>query len=126
MSEENTGFIIPGKTYDLIKAFVQLWLPAIGTLYFTLAQIWGLPGAEQVLGTIVAISTFFGVTLKISSKNYENSGAGQDGTVVVTTAADGVNDFRLILDTSPEDLASKDTLVFKKTSESVPDPDAPL
>lgn len=58
------------KTYDMLKNLTQLVLPALGTLYFTIAGIWNLPYAEQIVGTITAIVTFLGVLLKISSMNY--------------------------------------------------------
>ena len=59
-----------GKTYDVLKFIAQILLPALGTLYFTLAQIWGLPYAEQIVGTIAAIDTFLGVLLGISTSSY--------------------------------------------------------
>lgn len=58
------------KTYDLLKEIAQIWLPAIATLYFTLASIWGFPYAEQIVGTISAIDVFLGAVLKISTINY--------------------------------------------------------
>lgn len=58
------------KTYDILKWIAQILLPAIGTLYFALAQIWNLPYAEQIVGTITAIDTFLGAMLKFSSDNY--------------------------------------------------------
>ena len=64
------------KTYDILKYFCQIVLPAIGTLYFALAQIWGLPYAEQIVGTITAIDTFLGAVLMISSAKYNG---GKDG-----------------------------------------------
>lgn len=61
------------KTYDVLKWIAQFFLPALGTLYFALAGIWGLPYGEQVVGTITAIDTFIGVTLGISSVNYNKA-----------------------------------------------------
>lgn len=58
------------KTYDVLKYIAQVVLPALGTLYFALSGIWGLPYGEQIVGTITAIDTFLGVVLKISSDNY--------------------------------------------------------
>lgn len=58
------------ETYDILKFIAQILLPAIGTLYFALASIWSLPYAEQVVGTIVAIDTFLGALLGISSDKY--------------------------------------------------------
>ena len=45
-------------------------LPAIATLYFALSGIWGLPYGEQIVGTIVAVETFIGALLGISTINY--------------------------------------------------------
>ena len=58
------------KTYDILKWIAQYLLPALGTLYFALASIWGLPFGEQVVGTITAVDTFLGVILGISSSQY--------------------------------------------------------
>lgn len=59
------------KVYDTLKWVAQYLLPALGTLYFALAGIWGLPFGEQIVGTITAIDTFLGVILGISSANYK-------------------------------------------------------
>jgi hypothetical protein len=70
---EKTGefmILIKGKRYDQLKFLAQVVLPALGTLYFALAGIWGLPSAEQVVGTIVAVDTFIGVCLQLSSTAY--------------------------------------------------------
>ena len=59
------------KAYDVLKFIAQIVLPAVATLYFTLAQIWGLPWAEQIVGTITAIDTFLGVILGVSTSTYK-------------------------------------------------------
>ena len=61
---------LSNDTYDILKFICQIILPAVGTLYFALAGIWGFPYGEQIVGTITAIDTFLGVCLGISSKNY--------------------------------------------------------
>ena len=58
------------KTYDRLKWLAMYFLPALGTLYFALAGIWGLPYGEQLVGTITAIDTFLGVILGISKSKY--------------------------------------------------------
>lgn len=58
------------KVYDILKYIAQIILPALATLYFAIAGIWGLPYGEQVVGTITAVDTFLGVILGISSANY--------------------------------------------------------
>lgn len=61
---------INSKVYDILKWIAMVLLPGASTLYFALAGIWGLPYAEQVVGTITAINTFLGVMLGISSASY--------------------------------------------------------
>lgn len=58
------------KCYDILKYIAQILLPALGTLYFALAGIWGFPFGEQIVGTITAVDTFLGVILKVSSNQY--------------------------------------------------------
>jgi hypothetical protein len=70
--------MITGKLYDWLKYLAQIVLPALGTLYFTIAGIWHIGGADKVVGTIMAIDLFLGVLLGISQLNYnkgiENAG----------------------------------------------------
>ena len=62
--------MLNNKVYDILKYIAQIVLPALGTLYFALAQIWKLPLGEEIVGTITAIDTFLGVLLGISSNQY--------------------------------------------------------
>lgn len=59
------------KVYDVLKWIALILLPALATLYFALASIWGFPYAEQIVGTITAIDTFLGVLLGISTSSYK-------------------------------------------------------
>ena len=61
------------KVYDVLKFIAQMVLPAIATLYVTLAGIWGLPYSEQIAGTVMAVDTFLGAILMLSSKNYNKT-----------------------------------------------------
>jgi hypothetical protein len=62
------------KTYDILKYIAQIVLPALGTLYFALSSIWGLPYGEQIVGTITAIDAFLGALLGISTMKYNKAG----------------------------------------------------
>lgn len=64
--------LMDNKTYDILKFIAMIVLPALGTLYFTLAAIWGLPNSNEVVGTITAIDTFMGALLGLSTKAYNN------------------------------------------------------
>lgn len=67
---------LSNKTYDILKWIAQIVLPALGTLYFALSAIWGLPYGEQVVGTITAIDAFMGAILGISTYNYTHDDEG--------------------------------------------------
>ena len=66
---------INDKTYDILKWVALYFLPALGTLYFALASIWGLPYGEEIVGTITAADTFLGVLLGLSNAQYKKAGA---------------------------------------------------
>ena len=61
---------LSNKVYDVLKYIAMIVLPAIGTLYFALAGIWGFPYGEEVVGTLSFIDTFLGVILGISTAQY--------------------------------------------------------
>ena len=78
------------KTYDILKYIAQIVLPALGTLYFALSSIWGLPYGEQIVGTITAIDAFLGALLKISTdRYYGETGKGEDAGAEYEEAWDG-------------------------------------
>ena len=58
------------KAYNILKWVALIALPALGTLYFALAQIWGLPLGEEIVGTISAVTVCLGVLIGISTINY--------------------------------------------------------
>lgn len=62
---------LSNRVYDVLKYIALIVLPAIGTLYFALAGIWGLPYGEQIVGTITAVDAFLGAVLGISSVQYK-------------------------------------------------------
>lgn len=105
------------KAYNILKWLVQLVLPAVATLYFTLAAIWGLPGGESVVGTIAAITTFLGVTLGISTKKYYESDAPFDGSIIVQEVEPGQKMFTLELDGDPNEIEHRKHVSFKVSEE---------
>ena len=64
------------KVYDILKWIALILIPALATLYFALAGIWGLPYGEQIVGTLTAIDTFLGALLGISTLNYNKNKEG--------------------------------------------------
>ena len=58
------------KVYDILKWVDIVVLPAIGTAYAGLAQIWGFPYPEEITGTVMVVCTLLGALLGISSATY--------------------------------------------------------
>jgi len=85
-------FSFTHKTYTVLKWADLVAIPAAATLYFTLAQIWGLPAGAEVVATCAAVDTCLGAMLGISSKNYQGAGDlnvfvdGTDGGTAVQVA----------------------------------------
>lgn len=69
---------LSNTTYDVLKFLAQVFIPAVGTLWYAVASIWNLPLAQEILGTITAIDCFLGALLGISTMNYNKSQREQD------------------------------------------------
>jgi hypothetical protein len=63
------------KIYDILKWIAMVVIPALGSAYFALAGIWGLPYAEQIVGTLTVIDTLLGALLGISTTKYNKTSA---------------------------------------------------
>lgn len=59
------------NVYNVLKWVALIVLPAVATLYTTLAGIWGLPFAEEVPATVTAIDLFIGALLGLSNASYK-------------------------------------------------------
>lgn len=107
--------ILKNKVYDVVKSAAQIYLPALGTLYFALAGIWHLPSADEVVGTIVAVDTFLGVALGISTKQYNSSDNAHDG-YIGSTGVDpdtGIPDLQLTITKDPNEILKGETAQLK-------------
>ena len=58
------------KTYDVAKYIAMIGLPALITLYSSIAAVWGLPWTEEVVVTMAAVNTFLGTLLGLSTRKY--------------------------------------------------------
>lgn len=113
-SSEQTASMTNGL-YNGLKFVALVLLPAIGALYFGLAQIWGLPNAEQVVGSITVIDTALGLLLRGSSSSYYKSGSNFDGEANVVPE-DGGHKVVLAADRTLEDIVDdpgKHSVEFK-------------
>ena len=66
--------MLNNKVYDVLKWVALILIPAVGALYFGLAQIWGFPYGEEIVGTLTLIDTFLGALLGISTVQYNKGG----------------------------------------------------
>lgn len=99
--------------YDRLKFLAQVLLPAVGTLYFTLSTIWGLPAADQVVGSIMAFDAFLGAVLLLSSTKYKAETEGK--LVGFIDFQDTVDGKRAVLNFpgDPLDIVNHDKVTFK-------------
>lgn len=64
------GMIFPNKVYDVLKWIAQIFLPALITLLGTIFTAIGFEHTDVVITVAIAIDTFLGAILGISSSAY--------------------------------------------------------
>ncbi len=103
------------RVYDVLRDIAQVYLPAAGTLYAALAVLWGLPAAEQITGTVLAVDTALGTILKLSTSSYNKSDDRFDGTLAVVDHEDGSTlHFKSV---DPVALTTQKSITFKVVNE---------
>lgn len=115
VQQKTLGVSLSNRMYDVIRWLAQIALPAIGSLYFGLSQIWGLPAATEVVGSITLLIIFLGALMNVSKKAYDTNPDRYDGALVPTTDADGIVGAKLALNPNmdAETMVTKNELVFK-------------
>lgn len=120
MTVKNNGLTLGNNTYDILRQVTQYWLPALATLYFTLAGIWGFPFGEQVIGTIAALEVFLGVILGISKSSWKNEGnqitpsdQGYDGALVADLNNPEKDIYSIEVNEEPSNFIDKGYMVLK-------------
>lgn len=108
--------LLSDTLYNLLKRTSLFVLPALAAAYFGLAQIWGLPKAEEVVGTVAVLETLLGVLLRVSQAQYAKTDEKFDGEVVVTPDVDedgptGMANMNFSVD--PTAVYDKDEVLFK-------------
>lgn len=112
MDNDNAGFQLSGPVYEKMKWFVQLVLPALITLYFTIDQILGLPHTDEVMGIMAAITTFLGVLLRISTGNFQKDDSRFVGETYLAITED--DDLKRVFNITNDNIdPTKKELTFK-------------
>lgn len=109
-------------SYDVITDIVTLGFPAAVTAYSGLALIWMWPFQTEVVATGGVLTVFFGVLLKISKNRYgkivkaeteaEISQIPTDGVVIINNTDPMVDNFRLVVDKTPQELMRADRIIL--------------
>lgn len=109
------------RTYDFLKFVAQILLPAIGTLYFGLSEIWGLPYGPEVVGSITVFDLFLGAVLGFSSAQYYKTGSNFDGELKMVAGEDGREKVVFDVESDPETVVKtfgKKSFEFRVNRES--------
>lgn len=85
--------------YNTIKWIALIFLPAAGTLYAALAIVWNLKYTTQVTNSVLAVDTFLGALVGISSKGYKPP---IDGHIYVTQHTADTATARIVFHTDPD------------------------
>lgn len=77
---------LSNKTYDFLKWFALVALPACNLFILTLGKIWDLPYYVQIAATVSAVGVLIAALIGVSSKTYwedvdEEEEEDEDGTV---------------------------------------------
>lgn len=108
--------IFKDKVYNNLKWIALILLPAFGSLYFGLAEIWSLPYGAEVVGTTSLITVFIGALIGISTKNYNAQEKQYDGQMVVDTSDPNTDLYSIELHDDLDKLTSKTQLMLKVNS----------
>lgn len=58
------------KLYDFLKYAAIVGLPAFATFWAAIGLVWSIPFTDAIVATIVAVNTFLGALLGVSSAKY--------------------------------------------------------
>lgn len=70
---------LSNKTYNRLKWFITIFLPAFMGLVAGFGALGFIPNAEVIVAAIGLIGTFLGSLINVSTKNYNNSQEGNNG-----------------------------------------------
>lgn len=99
-------------TYNTLKFWALVVLPALGSAYFAVSGVWGLPYSNEVVSTFTIVDTFLGAILHVSTKTYSMTKPVVDGKLIIdkTIADKDVYQFALLTPLSELDQKTHVTL----------------
>lgn len=61
---------LSNTTYDRLKWFALVFVPAFEVLILTLGKIWGIPYYSEIGASVAAVGVFLAAILGVSSRDY--------------------------------------------------------
>lgn len=102
------------KIINNTRVAAQYWIPALGTLLFTLGSIWDWSSTGNIVGSLMAFDTFLGVLLGYQTRRSASSALGHfDGEIVINTADPQKDLYTLDFGENLAGLPDKDTVTLK-------------
>jgi len=114
MDEKTPALLFSDSIYAKLRAS-QFIIPLLGTLYFGLGAIWGLPATEQVTASVTVFTTFLAGLVKVSEGAYDKSEAKYDGDMVVHDDGQGGIIYTLELNRDAGEFKDDGSIRFKVT-----------
>ena len=108
--------LLSNRLYDVLKWVTMIGLPAIGTALLAISEIWNVEYGPEVAETINVIILMFGTMVGVSTAQYNRKKAmekPEGGVLEVGTDGTDVTLHKLEIDMSPEEIASRDEVVFR-------------
>jgi hypothetical protein len=102
---------LSNKTYDTLKWVALILLPALAVLVTALNSYWDIPKQDAIVGTIIAVDTFLGALLQISSNKPESF----DGYLAPNGADEdtGHPNLKMVITKSPQEALSGKSVRLK-------------
>lgn len=110
--EKTDPLLLSTATYKKLR-LAQLAIPLLGSLYFGMGTIWGLPGVEQVTASVTVFVTFLAGLIKVTESVYDSSEERFDGDMVVKDDGEGNIVYEMELNRDAGEFKDDKSIVFK-------------
>lgn len=110
--------LLTTSTYKKFR-LAQIIIPLLGSLYFGLGTIWGLPGIDEVTASVTVFVTFLAGLIKVSENVYDSSETRFDGDMIVKVDKEGHVVYELELNRDAGEFKEDKSIVFKVVKKPV-------
>lgn len=116
MQRKKETNLLSNRLYDVLKWVTMIGLPAIGTALLAISEIWNVSYGSEVAETINVIILMLGTMVGVSTAQYNRKKTiekPEGGVLEVGTDGTDVTLDKLEIDMSPEEIATRDEIVFR-------------